>query len=78
MSKAFIASSGSEAMEAAIKMARQYSVGLEGPNTKRQNFISRKPGFHGSTIGALSLGGHPLRRKLFEPLLGNYVSHVSP
>ncbi|TVY48403.1 putative aminotransferase [Lachnellula occidentalis] len=78
MSKAFIASSGSEAIEAAIKMARQYFVELEGPNTKRQDFISRKPGFHGTTIGALSLGGHPLRRKLFEPLLGKYVSHVSP
>jgi adenosylmethionine-8-amino-7-oxononanoate aminotransferase len=78
MAKAFVVSSGSEAIEAAIKMARQYFVELEGPNTRRQNFISRKNGFHGSTIGALSLGGHPARRKIFEPLLGKHVSHVSP
>jgi adenosylmethionine-8-amino-7-oxononanoate aminotransferase len=78
MTRAFVVSSGSEATEAAIKMARQYFVELEGPNTKRQNFISRRNGFHGTTIGALSLGGHPTRRAMFEPLLGKNVSHVSP
>lgn len=78
MSRAFIASSGSEAIEAAIKMARQYFIELEGPNTKRKNFISRRPSYHGNTIGALSLGGHPTRRKIFEPLLCQNVSYVSP
>jgi adenosylmethionine-8-amino-7-oxononanoate aminotransferase len=78
MARAFVVSSGSEAIEAAIKMARQYFVELEGPKTRRQNFIGRKNGFHGSTIGALSLGGHPGRRQIFEPLLGKYASHVSP
>lgn len=78
MSRVFIVSSGSEAIDAAIKMARQYFVELEGPNTKRQNFISRRNGFHGSTIGALSLGGHPARRSIFEPLLNKNISHVSP
>jgi adenosylmethionine-8-amino-7-oxononanoate aminotransferase len=78
MARAFIVSSGSEAIEAAIKMARQYFCELEGPKTKRQNFISRRNGFHGSTIGALSLGGFTPRKMIFEPLLGKYVSHVSP
>jgi adenosylmethionine-8-amino-7-oxononanoate aminotransferase len=78
MSRVFVVSSGSEAIEAVIKMARQYFVELEGPNTKRQNFIGRKMGFHGTTLGALSLGGHLSRRKIFEPLLGKNVSHVSP
>lgn len=78
MSRAFVVSSGSEANEAAIKMARQYFYEMEGPNTDRRNFISRKYGFHGTTIGSLSVGGHLTRRKIFEPLLGNYVSFVSP
>ena len=77
MARAFVVSSGSEAIDAAIKMARQYFVELEDPNTKRQNFISRKNGYHGNTIGALSLGGHPARRSIFEPLLGKNISHVS-
>ena len=77
MSRAFVVSSGSEAIDAAIKMARQYFVELEGPSTKRQNFIGRINSYHGNTIGALSLGGHPTRRNIFEPLLGKNISHAS-
>lgn len=78
MSKVFVVSSGSEAIESAIKMARQYFVELEGPSTKRKRFIARRQSYHGTTLGALGLGGHIARRKIYEPLLTAEVSHVSP
>lgn len=76
MSKAFIISSGSEAMESAVKMARQYFVELGQP--QRSRFIARKQSYHGTTLGALGIGGHVARRAIFEPLLSSNVSHVSP
>lgn len=78
MSRAFICSSGSEANEAAMKMARQYFVELEGPETKRYRFISRQQSYHGTTLGSLGLGGHVLRRKIYEPMLSPSISRVSP
>lgn len=78
MSRAYICNSGSEANEAAMKMARQYFVELEGPDTKRSKFISRHHSYHGTTLGSLSLGGHVLRRKIYEPILSPVVSRVSP
>ncbi|KAF2756952.1 PLP-dependent transferase [Pseudovirgaria hyperparasitica] len=77
MAKAFIVSSGSEAMEAAMKMARQYFLELSPPQPNRTRFIARKQSYHGTTLGALSLGGHVARRALYEPLLGTNISHVS-
>lgn len=77
MSRAFIVSSGSEAMEAAMKMARQYFIELEGPATPRINFIARRESYHGTTLGALSMSGHVARRALFEPLLMHNVSRVN-
>lgn len=77
MTKAFIVSSGSEAMEAAMKLARQYFLELPQAQTGRVNFIARKESYHGNTLGALSVSGHVARRKLFEPMLLKNVTRVS-
>lgn len=78
MSKALIMSSGSEAMEAAMKMARQYFV--EVGQEKRVRFIAREGSYHGTTLGALSMSGHVGRRALFKNtgMLLDNVGHVSP
>ncbi|PGH06089.1 hypothetical protein AJ79_06623 [Helicocarpus griseus UAMH5409] len=78
LSKVFIVNSGSEAMEAAIKLARQYYLELPTPEPQRTKFIARQQSYHGVTMGSLSMGGHVFRRELFEPLLLSNVSHVSP
>lgn len=52
MSKALILSSGSEAMEAALKMARQYFQELDPPQPQRYHFIARRESYHGNTLGA--------------------------
>ncbi|KAJ9411207.1 hypothetical protein DTO045G8_839 [Paecilomyces variotii] len=78
MSKALIVSSGSEAVEAALKLSRQYFMELSPPQPQRIRFIARKPSYHGTTLGALSVGGHVTRRALFEPMLNPNFSHVSP
>jgi len=65
--------SGSEAMEAALKLARQYY--LERGEPERARIIARKPSYHGNTLGALATGGHAGRRAPFDPLLMD-VSHI--
>ena len=59
--------SGSEAMEAALKLARQYHA--ERGEHRRTRFISRRMSYHGNTLGALAVGGHAGRRALYQPLL---------
>ncbi len=59
--------SGSEAMEAALKLARQYH--LENGQPARSKIIARDMAYHGNTLAALSVGGHPQRRKPYDPLL---------
>ena len=76
LSHAFFVSSGSEAMEAAIKLARQYH--LERGQKRRTHIIARRQSYHGTTLGALSAGGHVARRAPYEPLLGTAFSKVSP
>lgn len=76
LSHAYFVSSGSEAVEACMKMARQYFVERGEPD--RVHFIARRQSYHGNTFGALSVGGHPARRGIYEPLLMPHVSHVSP
>ncbi|KAI1627305.1 putative aminotransferase [Exophiala viscosa] len=78
MSKVFIVSSGTEAVEAALKMARQYFTELAQPQTQRTKFIARKQSYHGNTLGSLSVGFHPGRRAVYESILAQNVSHVSP
>jgi len=68
--------SGSEAMEAAIKLARQVFYECN-PSTPRINFIAREGSYHGNTVGALGMSGFPLRRAPYEPFLMNNVHHVS-
>jgi adenosylmethionine-8-amino-7-oxononanoate aminotransferase len=78
MSKVYLMCSGAEAMESAMKMARQYYMELCPKQPQRTNFIAREGSYHGSTLGALSMGGHVGRRKLFEGmLLDNNVHRVS-
>lgn len=48
------------------------------PQDQRTRFIARLPSYHGTTLGALGVGGHVLRRQPFEPLLAKNTSHVSP
>lgn len=64
---AYLVSGGSEAMEAALKLARQYWVEVGQP--QRQHFIARRQSYHGNTLGALSVGGNAWRRAPFAPLL---------
>ena len=74
-SHAYFVSGGSEAMETALKMARQYFVEIGEP--ERQHFVARRQSFHGNTLGALAVGGNEWRRRQFAPLLIP-VTHVSP
>ena len=75
MSHVYFVSGGSEAMEAAMKMARQYFVEVGQP--QRRHFIARKQSYHGNTLGALAVGGNQWRREPFAPLLMQ-ATHVSP
>ncbi|KAL9113625.1 MAG: hypothetical protein Q9227_002363 [Pyrenula ochraceoflavens] len=77
MSRAYIVSSGSEAMDAAVKLARQYFMELKPPQPQRIRFIARHESYHGNTMGALGISGHKARRALYEPMLSGSVSHVS-
>lgn len=78
MSRAFFISSGSEAVEAGLKMARQYHLEKPNPEPQRTRFISRDQSYHGTTLGALGAGGHVARRAIFEPMLSVNTSRVSP
>ncbi|HMM51057.1 MAG TPA: aspartate aminotransferase family protein [Burkholderiaceae bacterium] len=71
----YFVSGGSEAIEAALKMARQYFVEIGQP--ERRHFIARRQSYHGNTLGALAVGGNAWRRAQFAPLLIE-VAHVSP
>jgi adenosylmethionine-8-amino-7-oxononanoate aminotransferase len=73
--RVYFCSGGSEAVEAALKLARQYFVEIGQP--QRGRVIARRQSYHGNTLGALAAGGNLWRRKQFEPLLVE-VSHVSP
>lgn len=75
MAKAYFVSGGSEAMEAALKLARQYAV--ERGEDRRTRFVARRQSYHGNTLGALGVGGNAARRALFAPLLAP-TEFVSP
>ncbi|GFE64908.1 aspartate aminotransferase family protein [Litoreibacter roseus] len=75
LDRVYLVSGGSEAAEAAIKLARQYWVEKGAPS--RSRLIARRQSYHGNTIGALSAGGNEWRRAQFGPLLLN-VSHIAP
>ena len=75
LDRVYFVSGGSEAMEAALKLARQYYLEIDQP--QRQRIIARKQSYHGNTLGALATGGNAWRRAPFSPILID-VSHVSP
>jgi adenosylmethionine-8-amino-7-oxononanoate aminotransferase len=71
----YFVSGGSEAIEAALKLARQYFVEIGEP--ERTVFVARRQSYHGNTLGALAVGGNEWRRRQFAPLLMD-VGRVSP
>src|SRR4051794_13096561 len=73
---AYLVSGGSEAIEACIKLARQFFV--ERGEPQRQRFIARRQSYHGNTLGALAAGGNAWRREPYAPLLSTAFSHVTP
>ncbi|NDV51327.1 aspartate aminotransferase family protein [Salipiger sp. PrR003] len=75
LDRVYFVSGGSEAVESAIKLARQYHV--ERGEPQRRHLIARRQSYHGNTIGALSAGGNAWRRQQFAPLLVE-MSHIAP
>ena len=73
--RVYLVSGGSEAVEAAIKLARQYYMEVGQP--QRQHVIARRQSYHGNTLGALAAGGNEWRRAQFAPLLVP-TTHISP
>jgi hypothetical protein len=73
--RVYFVSGGSEAMEAALKMARQHFLEIGEP--VRRRFVARRQSYHGNTLGALSVGGNQWRRRPFEPILID-ADHLTP
>jgi adenosylmethionine-8-amino-7-oxononanoate aminotransferase len=73
--RVYLVSGGSEAVETAMKMARQYFLEIGQP--ARRHVIARRQSYHGNTLGALAAGGNMARRGQFAPLLID-TTHVSP
>jgi adenosylmethionine-8-amino-7-oxononanoate aminotransferase len=71
----YLVSGGSEAVETALKLARQYFV--ERGEPERTRFVARRQSYHGNTLGALAVGGNAGRRAIYEPMLVP-ASHVDP
>ena len=69
--------SGSEGVEMAMKLVRQYILEID-PNTHRHRFIARQGSWHGCTIGTLAVGDFKVRKAPYAPLLPDNVSHVLP
>jgi adenosylmethionine-8-amino-7-oxononanoate aminotransferase len=75
MGKVLLLSGGSETVEAALKLSRQYFVEAGQPD--RHLFIARRQSYHGNTLGALATGGNEWRRANFAPLMVE-GHHISP
>ena len=75
LDKVYFVSSGSEAIEASLKLAKQYFNEIGKP--KKHKVISRKQSYHGNTLGALAVGGNVWRKSFFEDLLIK-TSLISP
>ncbi|SEW02559.1 hypothetical protein SAMN05444851_0947 [Aliiroseovarius sediminilitoris] len=73
--RVYFVSGGSEAVESALKLARQYMIETGQP--QRTRFISRRQSYHGNTLGALGTGGNEWRREPFAPVMVS-ASHISP
>lgn len=75
LDRVYFVSGGSEAVEAALKLARQYHI--ENAEPQRKHIIARRQSYHGNTLGALATGGNQWRRAQFEPMLVE-MSHIAP
>lgn len=75
LDRVYFVSGGSEATEAALKLARQYHV--ENGEPQRRHIIARRQSYHGNTLGVLAAGGNQWRREQFSPLLID-AKHISP
>lgn len=75
LTRVFFTSGGSEATEAAAKMARQYH--LERGEPSRYKIVARWQSYHGNTLGALSMSGNIARRRRYEPMLIDFP-HIPP
>jgi len=75
LDRVYFVSGGSEATEAALKLARQYFLEIGQPT--RHRIIARRQSYHGNTLGALAVGGNQWRRAPFEPLLMP-ADHIAP
>jgi adenosylmethionine-8-amino-7-oxononanoate aminotransferase len=75
LDRVYVVSGGSEAVEAAIKLARQYCI--ETGQHSRHRVIARQQSYHGNTLGALAAGGNMWRREPFAPLMID-TTHISP
>jgi adenosylmethionine-8-amino-7-oxononanoate aminotransferase len=73
--KVYLLAGGSEAVEAAIKLARQYHLERGAP--ERHKLIARRQSYHGNTLGALAAGGNAWRREKYAPLLVE-THHIAP
>ncbi|MCV2882698.1 aspartate aminotransferase family protein [Actibacterium sp. XHP0104] len=73
--RVYLVSGGSEAMEAALKLARQYFLEIGQP--QRRHIIARRQSYHGNTLGALATGGNMWRREPFAPLMID-TTHIAP
>lgn len=75
LDRVYFVSGGSEAVEASLKLARQYF--LERGQPERNKIIARRQSYHGNTLGALATGGNQARREAFSPLLIE-TNHIAP
>ncbi len=75
LARVYFLSGGSEAVETAVKLARQYQVERGIPS--KYKVISRWTSYHGNTLGALALSGHTGRRKNYLPLM-QHTPHIAP
>ncbi|MGV6850498.1 MAG: aspartate aminotransferase family protein [Marinibacterium sp.] len=73
--RVYLVSGGSEAVEAALKLARQYMI--ETGQGDRTRYIARRQSYHGNTLGALGTGGNMWRRAPFDPVMVS-ASHIAP
>ncbi len=76
LDKVFFVGSGSEAVESAMKLARQYF--FEKGETQRQHFVSLAPSYHGSTLGALSLTSYQPLEAPFKDIIQSGIKAPSP
>ncbi|MCP4971503.1 MAG: aspartate aminotransferase family protein [Arcobacter sp.] len=74
--KVYFLSGGTEAVETALKLVRQYHI--ENNEPQRKNIIARKQSYHGNTLTTLSVGGNQQRKEAFLPYMSECMHHIDP